>query len=163
MDARTSAAGGTSARPGRAIELGYRFGPTRTTARHLQTGQRGELEALFFLQRLGFTVVDRRWRSPEDPGDLDLVAWESDTLCFVEVKARRARDLTPAALAVDAHKRRTLERLAGSYLRTVRFLDRPEKMLVRFDIVSVYLLASGVECEMLRDCFGRHTSGPRGV
>jgi putative endonuclease len=148
---------------GELFTLAYRFGAVRKTPRHLQTGLRGELEAMFFLKRLGFTVVERRWQSPDHRGDLDLVTFEGDTLCFVEVKTRTARDLTPAALAVDAEKRRTLERLAGSYLRRVRFLDRPEKVLVRFDIVSVYLLASGVECEILRDCFRRHTSGPRGV
>lgn len=123
---------------------------------HLQTGVRGEFEALFFLRRLGYTVVERRWRSPELNGDLDLVAWEGDTLCFIEVKARTARDMTPAALAIDGPKRSMLQRMAASYLRSVpRTTDG--NILSRFDIVSVYLLGDQIECELVRDAFPRNS------
>jgi putative endonuclease len=125
---------------------------------HLQTGVRGEFEALFYLRRLGFTVVERRWRSPELNGDLDLIAWEKtgevDTLCIVEVKTRTARDQTPAALAIDAPKRRMLQKMAASYLRTLPHQYR-DGALVRFDILSVYLLNKQAECELLRDAFPR--------
>ena len=122
---------------------------------HLQTGIRGEFEALFHLRRLGYIVVERRWRSPELNGDLDLVAWEGDTLCFIEVKTRTARDMTPAALAIDEAKRRMLQKMAASYVRTLPQEYR-EDVLMRFDIVSVYLLGDAVECELVRDAFGRN-------
>jgi putative endonuclease len=119
---------------------------------HLQVGVRGELEALFYLRRLGYTVVERRWRSPEHNGDLDLIAWEGETLAVIEVKTRSTRDLTPAALAVDDAKRRMLRRMARSYLRTLPHAQREAPgFLLRFDLVSVYLTASGAECELLRD------------
>ena len=125
---------------------------------HLQVGVRGEFEALFYLRRLGYTVVERRWRSPEHNGDLDLIVWEktphADTLCIIEVKTRTARDRTPAALAIDASKRLMLQRMAASYLRTLPHQYRDDA-LVRFDIVSVYLLGAAVECELLRDAFPR--------
>jgi putative endonuclease len=121
---------------------------------HLQTGIRGEFEALFHLRRLGYTIVERRWRSPELNGDLDLIAWEADTLCFIEVKTRTARDMTPAASAIDFAKRRMLQKMAASYLRTLPHRQR-EGLLVRFDIVSVYLLGERIECELLRDAFQR--------
>ena len=121
---------------------------------HLQTGVRGEFEALFYLRRLGYTVVERRWRSPELNGDLDLVAWEADTLCFIEVKTRTARDMTPAALAIDGPKRSMLQKMANSYLRTIP-RETDAKILTRFDIVSVYLLGDTIECELLRDAFPR--------
>ena len=122
-------------------------------ARHLVTGERGELEALFYLRRLGYLFVERRWRSPELRGDLDLVGWEGETLCVVEVKARTARDLYPAALAVDEEKRRMLRRMGRAYLRT---LPRGERRTVevRFDVVSVYLLGEQAECELVRGAFG---------
>ena len=121
---------------------------------HLETGVRGEFEALFYLRRLGYIVVERRWRSPELNGDLDLVAWDRGTLCFIEVKARTARDRTPAALAIDEAKRRMLQKMAASYLRTVPGEQRRDA-LTRFDIVSVYLLGDSVECELVRDDFPR--------
>ena len=135
-----------------------RFGRERKKPAHLRVGERGELEALFFLRRMGYVVVARRWRSPELRGDLDLVAWESQTLCFVEVKTRSVRDRTPAALAIDTGKRRMLARMARAFLRT---LPREERrtVLTRVDIVSVYLPETGVECELIRDAFDWRSAG----
>ena len=129
--------------------------PRRMPA-HLLVGERGELEALFYLRRRGYIVIARRWQTPQLRGDLDLIAWEGDTLCFIEVKTRSARDRTPAALAIDTRKRRNLARMIRAYLRT---LPRPKsgtptlKPLTRLDIVSVYLLPHGTECELIRDAF----------
>ena len=123
---------------------------------HLQTGVRGEFEALFYLRRLGYTVVERRWRSPELNGDLDLVAWEGATLCFIEVKTRTARDMTPAALAIDGPKRKMLQRMAASYLRSIP-READGNILTRIDIVSVYLLGDQIECELVRDAFPRNS------
>ncbi len=133
-----------------------RWGRERTRPAHLLQGERGELEALFFLRRQGYVITARRWRSPELNGDLDLVAWEGDTLCFIEVKSRSERDQAPAALAIGQAKRRMLSRMAREYLRD---LPRPrngadaDRTLTRFDFVSVYLLEGGTECELLRDAF----------
>jgi putative endonuclease len=57
-------------------------------------------------------------------------------LCFVEVKTRTAHDATPAEAAADAHKRRTLQRLAHRYLRRLQ----PPNPPFRFDVISVYLV-----------------------
>jgi putative endonuclease len=57
-------------------------------ATHLTTGRRGERTAFFYLRREGFIVTARGWRSGIVRGDLDLVAWEGDTICFIEVKTR---------------------------------------------------------------------------
>lgn len=105
---------------------------------HLATGMAGEDAACFFLLRKGYTVVARRWSAGELPGDVDLIAWNGPLLCFVEVKTRTARDLNPAETAVDEHKRRILRRLARQY---VRQLPADATPAVRFDVVSVYLLA----------------------
>ena len=134
--------------------LSRRLGRAAKLPHNLAVGVRGEFEALFYLRRLGYTVVERRWRSPELNGDLDLVAWEGDTLCFVEVKTRTARDRTPAALAIDGPKRTMLQKMANSYMRA---LPREEgrEALTRFDIVSIYLLGDEMECELVRDAFPR--------
>ena len=124
---------------------------------HLLTGERGELEALFYLRRRGYVVVERRWRSKEFNGDLDLIAWDGDTLCFIEVKARTRRDMTPAASAIDYAKKQMLRRMAGSYKRTLPAAERYHTP-VRFDVVSVYLLGAQPECELVRGAFADHDS-----
>src|ERR1700756_955524 len=89
----------------------------REEAAHLATGRRGERAAYFYLRRRGFVVVARDWRSGIVRGDLDLIAWEGDTLCFVEVKTRTTRAVATAEASVDEDKRRNLRRLAQHYLR----------------------------------------------
>ena len=120
---------------------------------HLITGERGEREALFHLRKLGYTVVARRWRSPKVWGDIDLIGWDGEWLCFVEVKTRSGRDVMAAESAVDREKQDMLRKMARAYLRGF-----PEKLRgevpVRFDVLSVYLLPTGVEFELYRGAFG---------
>ncbi len=129
--------------------FGERFGPGRALPEHLRAGRRGEMEALFFLRGQGYVVVARRWRCTEEKGDLDLVGWDGETLCFVEVKTRSARSLVPAEMSVDRDKQRMLRAMGRAYLRRMSREER-ENVVTRIDVVSVYLLASGVECELFR-------------
>ena len=134
--------------------LARRVSRRKPRSAHLLLGERGEFEALFHLRRQGYLVIERRWRSPDHNGDLDLVAFEGPTLCFIEVKTRSARDLTPAASAIDDTKRRMLRNMARSFLRTLPRDQRDaDQTLLRFDVVSVYLSGPAPECELLRDAF----------
>jgi len=71
------------------------------------------------------------------PGDIDLIAWHGDLLCFIEVKTRTARDISPAEIAVDWRKRNILRRLARQYVRQLPRASAPQ---VRFDVLSVYMV-----------------------
>lgn len=130
-----------------------RLSARSATAPHLVTGLRGERAALFELGRRGMVVVARRWTSPKVRGDLDLVGWDGDCLCFVEVKTRTARDMNPAEAEVDEHKRRMVRGLARTYLHS--FPEQERKSIpVRFDVVSVYLLGEATEFEFFEGAFG---------
>jgi putative endonuclease len=133
--------------------LALRLGREPRMAGHLATGLRGEHEALFHLRRMGYTVVARRWKNAKLRGDVDLIGWEGEWLCFVEVKTRRERDLAPAEVAVDFDKQEMLRKMARAYLRAF-----PEKLRrdirVRFDVVSVYLQPAGTEFEVYKGAFG---------
>jgi len=102
---------------------------------HLETGQRGEEVAYFYLRRLGYVIVARNYRSRRRPGEIDLVGWDGDVLCFIEVKTRTSREVKPAEAAVDVEKQRDLRGMAREYMR--RMAGNPA---YRFDILSIYLL-----------------------
>ncbi|MDE3103957.1 MAG: YraN family protein [Acidobacteriota bacterium] len=139
----------------RVLHAVVRVAERRGGAAHLAVGERGEREALFFLRQQGFTVVARRWRTARLRGDLDLVAWEGDCLCFVEVKTRSTRNLLdPAESAVDEEKRQRLRRMARAYLRGLPEQVRT-RVQVRFDVISVYLEPQGAACELFRQAFAR--------
>jgi putative endonuclease len=133
--------------------LTARQGRVSPTAPHLETGLRGERAALFELRRRGVTVVARRWTSAKMRGDVDLIGWDGDRLCFVEVKTRTARDLRPAESAVDEDKRDMLRGLARIYLRTFPEHER-RAIAVRFDVVSVYAIGGITEFDFFPGAFG---------
>ncbi len=132
--------------------LARRGGRAATLPAHLLVGSEGEDAAFFYLRRKGYVVVARRWSAGNLPGDLDLIAWQGELLCFIEVKTRTAHGMTPAEAAVDSHKRSTLRRLARRY---VRQLSRSVPPQVRFDVVSVYLVpGEGKEFMHFENSFG---------
>jgi len=122
-----------------------RWRGTARLPKHLLTGLSGEDAAFFELRRKGYTVVARRWSAGHQSGDMDLIAWQGPMLCFIEVKTRTARDMTPAEAAVDRHKQYVLRRLARAYLR---LLPQAEAPPTRFDVMSVYLVP-GEKCEFV--------------
>lgn len=100
---------------------------------HQRIGKRGEEDAYFFLRKIGYTMVARNFRSPRSRGEIDLIGWDGDVLCFIEVKARTSRNVKPPEAAVNRHKRREVAEVAREYLRRL-----PPSCQWRFDIVSVY-------------------------
>jgi putative endonuclease len=100
---------------------------------HQRIGRRGEEAAYFHLRKLGYTMVARNFRSPRCRGEIDLIGWEKDVLCFVEVKTRSTLDVKPGEAAVDRHKRREVAAVVREYLRR-----SPLSCQWRFDVVSVY-------------------------
>jgi putative endonuclease len=116
---------------------------------HLELGRRGEETAYFYLRRHGYTIVARDWRSGKVRGDLDLIGWEDNTLCFIEVKTRTNRSVATAESAVDPDKTRVLRRLARQYLLAMPTV--PDK--VRFDVLSIYESERPAGIELFRDAF----------
>jgi len=123
-------------------------------AAHLETGLRGEREAQFHLRGLGYVVVARRWTSVRLRGDVDLIGWDGEWLCFVEVKTRTGRDvMEPAEAAVDEDKKTMLRRMAKAYLKGFP-RELREQVRVRFDVAAVYLRPAGAEFEVRKGAFG---------
>ena len=109
--------------------------PQRNKApEHLRTGIRGEEEAYFYLRRQGYVIIARNYRTPRSRSELDIVAWDGETLCFIEVKTRTSRSYRPAEMAVDFDKQCDLSRVARAFMRKIA--GQPP---IRFDVMSVYL------------------------
>lgn len=104
-------------------------------------GRYGEDVAARYLEELGFTILDRNWRSTERecPGELDIVAFGEDCLVFCEVKTRRSVSHGSPAEAVTRDKARRLRRLAMVYLRATEAHAKE----LRIDVISVLRPISG--------------------
>jgi putative endonuclease len=106
-------------------------------AQPADTGALGERSAAAWLRReRRFCMVASNWRNPRDRREeIDLVGRDGDALVFVEVKTRAPGALVPGYYAVNARKRRVLQRAIRSYLKQLR--EKPRTF--RFDIVEVVL------------------------
>jgi putative endonuclease len=113
------------------------------TAAHLALGQRGEQLAARHLEREGYQLVAGNFKLPVGrnlrgalvTAEIDLVAYEDATLCFVEVKTRASDWFAAPEANVDLRKQRQLTRAARAYRRLLGLTDAP----FRFDVVSIIL------------------------
>jgi putative endonuclease len=108
-----------------------------TDVRHT-AGKRGEELAAEHLERLGFKILDRNHRTRF--GELDLVAYDGETLVFVEVKTRRVSSRDPWENLHD-RKCSQVRRIAISWLTEAT--NRPYGAQLRFDGIAVLLDPSG--------------------
>lgn len=117
------------------------------TRERRELGEGGEEAALRRLKEMGYREVARNYRSPL--GEIDVVAWDGDTLVFVEIKTRRDRPLAYAKEAVHAGKQRKLSMLALAYLKEHDL----QGVKARFDVVAVSVMGRTLQMEVVRNAF----------
>jgi putative endonuclease len=114
---------------------------------HLELGRHGEELAAAYLLQQGYRIVAANFVIPVGRNrlgaiisvEMDLVAYDGDTLCFVEVKSRESGWFAEPQVNVDRRKQRQIARAARAYQRTFDLSGEP----YRFDVVTVVMAASG--------------------
>ena len=120
----------------------------------LELGKLGESYAAAYLEQLGYRLVaanftlpvGRNLRGAIVTSEIDLVAYDGDTLCFVEVKTRASDWFAPPQVNVDLRKRRQIARAARAYRHMLGIEDQP----YRYDVVTV-VLDEAPQIELLRN------------
>ena len=113
----------------------------------MELGRRGEEFAAAYLTQQGYKIVaanfalpvGRNLRGAIVNAEIDLIAYEGATLCFVEVKTRASDWFAPPQVNVDLRKRRQIGRAARAYRRMLGL----ENASFRYDVVNVILPADG--------------------
>ncbi|PYV11195.1 MAG: hypothetical protein DMG23_05025 [Acidobacteria bacterium] len=119
-------------------------------AAHLQTGERGESLAYWFLRQAGYTIVARNRRRRAGGGELDLVGWDGPVLAFVEVKTRTSAEAGPPEAALRSDQQKRIVRAAKEFLRR----QRRTAVNYRFDVVSVsWDPEAGYKVRLIKDAF----------
>jgi putative endonuclease len=106
-------------------------------------GRRGEELAAKFLEREDFRLVCANFSAPVGrnrrgaivTAEIDLIAYEADILCFVEVKTRRTADFAAPEANVDLRKQRQIIRAARVY----RQMFGLQNAAFRYDVISIVL------------------------
>ena len=116
--------------------------------RRQETGASGEDAAAEALRRAGYEILERNLRTPL--GEIDVLAWEDDVLCVIEVKARADDRFGSPLEAVTPAKQAKLKALANALLQQPRF----QHAQIRFDVVAVTAGEDGQPAiEILPDAF----------
>jgi putative endonuclease len=132
---------------------------TKTLTR-LDLGRRGEELAAAYLERAGIRIVAANFVVPVGRNrvgavinvEIDLVAYDGETLCFIEVKSRMSDWFAPPEANVDRRKQRQIARAARAYRRMFDLVSEP----YRYDVVTVVLPSEekqnpGPDVQLLRN------------
>ena len=96
-----------------------------------RTGTRYEQAEGFFLEQIGYEVLEYNYRCRF--GEIDIIAKDGICLVFCEVKYRSGREKGSPLEAVDNRKQQRIFRCASHYLAGRGLEDVP----CRFDVIGI--------------------------
>lgn len=112
-----------------------------------QLGRRGEEVAAAFLERQGYTILERNFRLRQ--GEIDLIAAKDETVAFVEVKTRRTLDYGLPSEAVTYTKQQKIRQAALAYLQGQEHYYK----VLSFDVIEVLVQEGRARLRWLPHCF----------
>ena len=115
-------------------------------ATHNELGNKGEEMSVEFLQKKGYTILDRNWRFKK--AEVDVIAKKNDILAIIEVKTRSTDYFGNPQDFVNSKKIRLLVEAINEYV-TAKDLD----VEVRFDIIAIIKNHNKYEIEHIEDAF----------
>ncbi len=110
-------------------------------------GKEGEEEALSFLKAQGFRIIARNYRTKF--AEIDIIAWEKNTYCFIEVKARSSERFGLAQESVNFIKQSKIAQAALVFLQKNNLLESSS----RFDVVAINQQDGKKQFQLIRDAF----------
>ena len=131
-------------------------------APHLALGVLGENLAKKHLQKHGYRIVvtnlkmrlGRGITGQPLTGEIDIIAYDKDILCFVEVKTQTSTDIAPPEAKVNRAKQRQIIRTARRYRQMLSLVGEP----YRYDVVTVVTAdTKRPTLELMKDYFTEDT------
>ncbi|MFA5909364.1 MAG: YraN family protein [Vicinamibacterales bacterium] len=110
-------------------------------------GLEGEQMAATELERLGYQILDRRYRSRF--GEIDLIARDGGTVVFVEVKTKTDSRFGDPVEMVTSQKQRRLVSMAEEYVSNHALHHTP----CRFDVVAIDASIAPAKITVYQDAF----------
>ena len=112
----------------------------------MNVGRRGEDLAIEHITTSGYRIIERNVQCGH--GELDIIAWDQETLCFIEVRTRENTDHGHPLETVDTPKQKRLCASASHYMNR---WNGPWPELC-FDVVGI-VLDQGPSIELVKEAF----------
>ncbi|MFH1413671.1 MAG: YraN family protein [Candidatus Omnitrophota bacterium] len=114
---------------------------------NLSLGRSAEDCAVDLLKKNGYKILARNYRTKL--GEIDIVAVDQDTICFVEVKMRRTERFGSPLDSISRFKQRQISKAALVYLQKNKLLNKK----ARFDVVSMIYLKNSPQINLIKNAF----------
>lgn len=101
-------------------------------AKHNIIGKEGENLALSYLESKKFTILATNWRFSHL--EIDIIAQQNMTVCFIEVKTRSTTFFGEPHLALTKAKQKNMLIAANHYIEEYK-IDTD----IRFDLISIVI------------------------
>ena len=107
----------------------------------------GENLALDFLRTKKYKILEKNYRLRL--GELDIIAKDKDTICFIEVKTRNSDRFGSPSEAVNKAKQRKICQVALLYLKSNGLLEKK----ARFDVISISGIGQEARIDLIKNAF----------
>jgi putative endonuclease len=115
-------------------------------AEHNELGKQGEEQAVDFLQKNGYEILETNWIFQK--AEIDVIARKEDTLAIIEVKTRSSIDFGLPQDFVKPKKIQLLVKAVNEYV-----IQNQLDVSVRFDIIAIHKNANKFIIDHLEDAF----------
>ncbi len=114
---------------------------------HILLGKSGEDQAVEFLKNQGYKIWARNYKTKL--GEIDIIAADKDTVCFIEVKTRHSDKYGLPQEAILKPKQNQIAKVALTFLKEKNLLQQK----ARFDVVSVVYAQENPRLDLIKDAF----------
>lgn len=114
---------------------------------NIYLGKSGEDNALNFLKENGYKILVKNYKTKL--GEVDIIAYDKGTLCFIEVKTRGSLRFGSPQEAVSHFKQRQISKVALQFLKRNNLLNKK----ARFDVVSVIYAEDKPAFDLIKNAF----------
>lgn len=114
---------------------------------NLYLGKSGEEIAVGLLKENGYKIIVRNYKSRL--GEIDIIAKDKDTFCFIEVKTRHSDKFGMPFEAISGFKQRQISKVALAFLKENKLLDKK----ARFDVVSIICSEDKPKLDLIKNAF----------
>jgi len=116
---------------------------------NLEFGKACEKEAVRYLQEKGYKVIEENYKTRL--GEIDIIASDKSTTCFIEVKSRSSLDFGRPKEAISKNKQHKISQSALIYLKAHNLLDKS----ARFDVIEIIFdkATQGRAFSLIKDAF----------
>ncbi len=110
-------------------------------------GHKGESAAFSFLETHGFKILETNFRTRA--AEIDIIAKDRETLCFIEVKTRRSLNKGLPRESVTPSKQKKIILGATFYLKKNRLLESR----IRFDVIEILEKEGRFDIRLIKNAF----------